>query len=353
MSMKMLKEDEEPMKKKSPLTIPAASRLRGGDDQNIYYLDDQGREHCLSEMSDLLQELERLCRKRLPGDRIIDLEKPMELVVLSVGQNVVRCRWPDSAETVTVRLSGDFFFNVFPAEIVTFQPRKSWRYARNPYLSGTFMSARLDVDALGLTPLKLSEFGPWDPAEEMLGDDGDVVTDPAELSFVERRIYAAGVRQQYEMEQILPGLDPHDMDSDPIMEAMAVRDAEGTMAAAEKLMDLLRADLRCLDAYAHLGYLWYDNFPEAAQHYYAAGVAIGELSLPDDFRGLLPWAMIDNRPFLRCLHGYGLTLWRLNRLEEAQAVFARLLLLNPMDNQGARFNLADTAEGRSWDESEV
>ena len=48
-----------------------------------------------------------------------------------------------------------------------------------------------------------------------------------------------------------------------------------------------------------------------------------------------------------------MTLWRLNKLEEAQAVFARLLWLNPMDNQGARFNLADTAEGRSWDESEV
>jgi len=57
--MEMLKEDEEPMKKKASVTIPAASRLRGGDDQKIYYLDEQGRDHCMSEMPDLLQELER------------------------------------------------------------------------------------------------------------------------------------------------------------------------------------------------------------------------------------------------------------------------------------------------------
>ena len=37
--------------------------------------------------------------------------------------------------------------------------------------------------------------------------------------------------------------------------------------------------------------------------HFAAGLRIGELSLPDDFDGLLPWGYIDNRPFLRCLHG--------------------------------------------------
>ena len=52
MSMKMLKEDEEPMKKKSPFTIPAASRLRGGDDQKIYYLDDQGARFNLADTAE-------------------------------------------------------------------------------------------------------------------------------------------------------------------------------------------------------------------------------------------------------------------------------------------------------------
>jgi hypothetical protein len=27
------------------------------------------------------------------------------------------------------------------------------------------------------------------------------------------------------------------------------------------------------------------------------------------FDGVLPWGQIDNRPFLRCMHGFGLCLW--------------------------------------------
>jgi hypothetical protein len=35
----------------------------------------------------------------------------------------------------------------------------------------------------------------------------------------------------------------------------------------------------------------------------------------------MPWGLIDNRPYLRCLHGKGLCLWRLGRVQEAAAVF--------------------------------
>jgi len=34
-------------------------------------------------------------------------------------------------------------------------------------------------------------------------------------------------------------------------------------------------------------------------------------------------------------------------VEEAQVVFERMLWFNPTDNQGARFNLADIAAGRT------
>jgi hypothetical protein len=43
---------------------------------------------------------------------------------------------------------------------------------------------------------------------------------------------------------------------------------------------------------------------------YTQGMRIGELSLGADFGGVLLWRMIDNRPFLRCMHGYGLCPWR-------------------------------------------
>jgi hypothetical protein len=75
----------------------------------------------------------------------------------------------------------------------------------------------------------------------------------------------------------------------------------------------------------------------SAIRHYEVGVRIGELSLGPGFGGLLPWGYLDNRPFLRCLNGFGLCLWRLSRFAEAERVFDRMLGLNPNDNQGVRF----------------
>lgn len=73
-----------------------------------------------------------------------------------------------------------------------------------------------------------------------------------------------------------------------------------------------------------------------------------ELSLPPDFNDLLLWGRIYNRPFLRCLHGYGLCLWRLGDFAAAQNTFERILAFNPNDNQGVRFCRQDVLKGRSW-----
>jgi len=69
-----------------------------------------------------------------------------------------------------------------------------------------------------------------------------------------------------------------------------------------------------------------------------------------DFDGLLPWGHLDNRPFLRCMHGFGLCLWRLGRFAEAGRVFDRMLWLNPSDNQGARFLIDDIRARRVWED---
>ena len=113
------------------------------------------------------------------------------------------------------------------------------------------------------------------------------------------------------------------------------------VAARQILMELCQADLRCLDAHAHLGNIVFDDWAKAAIRHYEVGVRIGELSLGPDFGGLLPWRHIDNRPFLRCMHGFGLCLWRLEWFAEAEGVFERMLWLNPSDNQGVRFLIND------------
>jgi hypothetical protein len=104
--------------------------------------------------------------------------------------------------------------------------------------------------------------------------------------------------------------------SDPIIEFNDKKDAYDYSGSYDILMGLCCGDLRCLDAHAHLGNLSFDTRPKDAIRQYEVGVRMGELSLPADFNGVLPWGMIDNRPFLRCLNGYGLCLWRLGRFEE-------------------------------------
>ncbi len=69
--------------------------------------------------------------------------------------------------------------------------------------------------------------------------------------------------------------------------------------AIKILMELCQVDLRCLDAHSHLGNFVFDHHPRDAIRHYEVGLRIGELSLGDDFTGVLPWGLIDNRPFLR------------------------------------------------------
>jgi hypothetical protein len=68
---------------------------------------------------------------------------------------------------------------------------------------------------------------------------------------------------------------------------------------------------------------------------------------------VLAWGLIDNRPFLRCMQGYGLCLWRLERWDEAEHVFERMLWLNPSDNQGIRGLLPLVRDREPWVDDEA
>lgn len=267
---------------------------------------------------------------------------PVELVSLSVKESAARCRLLGSDRVITLRASG--FWNVVPGEIVAVTPRKHWSYAGHPYLSGEIQSTRLDVEALGLVPLDLEDCGPWDPSEEYWGEEDEPIEEWA------RTIIAKGPRQAWEMEQVLPGADPEDPDIDPIIESNEFKEAGHLAEARRILMELCQADLRCLDAHAHLGNMVFDYQPELAVRHYEVGLRIGELSLGEGFDGLLPWGLIDNRPFLRCMRGFGLSLWRLGRFDEAGRIFERMLWLSPSDNQGVRFLIDDLRARRGWKE---
>jgi len=275
----------------------------------------------------------------------LDLSGPIELVVLSVKEQAARCRLVGSDRVITLRASR--LWDIVPGEIAVVKPRKQWTYAGHPYLSGEIESSRLDIDAVGLVPLKLEGQGLWTPEEHYWGEANEPIEEWA------KPIIARGPRQSFEMEQVVPGRDPDDFDSDPICESNDLKEAGDPVAARQILMELCQADLRRLDAHAHLGNFVFDSGPKVAIRHYEVGVRIGELSLGPDFDGLLPWGHIDNRPFLRCMHGFGLCLWRLERFEEAERIFGRMLWLNPSDNQGVRFLIDDVRARTVWEDREA
>jgi hypothetical protein len=72
------------------------------------------------------------------------------------------CRRSDGAGGF-VALRAGHLWHVIAGEIAVVRPRKQWRYAGAPCLSGAIESTRIDAAALGLIPLKLEDQGIWAP----------------------------------------------------------------------------------------------------------------------------------------------------------------------------------------------
>ena len=239
----------------------------------------------------------------------IDLDASVDLVVLALRSNAVRCRVAGSDRVITLRATGVGL--VVPGEVLTVLPNKQWRFSGHPYISGTVDSSRIDAEAIGLVPLQLHERTPG---------------------------------SAFEFEQVLPG----DLYDDPVVRANDLLDMGDMGGAREKIKDLLESDLRCLEAHAWLGAQENRGMyrGHAIQHF-EVGVRIGELSLDEPFKEILPWSLAGNRPFLRCLRGLGECQWDLGRHDEAVQTFERLLRLDPEDGQDIRSMLVALRAGES------
>lgn len=268
-----------------------------------------------------------------------------DAVVLKVNAQSARVRILTEADQLTFRSANAW--KVVPGQLVTLVIEKRWTWRGDAYATGEMENPRIELEKVGLEPLPLTG-----GELEDLRSAYEPYHSPDPYAPLWRKLTAKR-RVGFEMDPIawgaLPGLDD---DENPTCDAAELAEAGDREGARELLMEVLCADLRCIDAHAHLGNLVFDDSPERALVHYEIGIRIGELSLPPDFDGVLIWGHIYNRPFLRCLHGYGLCHWRLQQLSKAQQVFERLLSLNPNDNQGARFCWYDVRRGRSWEEAQ-
>lgn len=276
--------------------------------------------------------------------------RPTSFIVLAVKRRFLKVRREDDGR-VAVLHPADGVVGYVPGEIVVVRPGRVWTFGRTLHLTGELVRRHLDARRLGLAPLRLFERGMWEPGEGVAPDELDAELEQhPELAAV----YRAGPRPAYEMEQVVPGAHDGDPWDDPIDQAVQASEVGDFQRAADILGACLEADLRCLDAHAHLGKLAFDSgfsMVAAALRHYRVGVAIGDLSLGESFAGVLPWGYLDNRPYLRCLHGLGLAWWRLGEPKRAQDVFRRLLWLDPEDRVGARFCLADIRRGLTWEQA--
>jgi tetratricopeptide (TPR) repeat protein len=93
------------------------------------------------------------------------------------------------------------------------------------------------------------------------------------------------------------------------------------------------------DGYVHLGNIaWRNGHWKQAETLYREALDLAEPEVRDVPKGHF-WGILESRPYMRAMHGLGLTAWKQGKLEEAINVFQQMLKLNPNDNQGARYLL--------------
>ncbi len=104
---------------------------------------------------------------------------------------------------------------------------------------------------------------------------------------------------------------------------------------------ILKLEPYFLDAYAHLGNHDHANGKSSAFSWYKKGYELGLKLVPSNFDGTIPWGILENRPFLRCHHGYLLGLIERKKFKDAIFQMQRHLAWNPNDNIGIRYLLGD------------
>lgn len=136
----------------------------------------------------------------------------------------------------------------------------------------------------------------------------------------------------------------------PEREALHARFYDGLEAVAPEAvraayLAILEEDPYFIDAHNALGARALDEDDlDAALNHYARARELGERVVPKGFRGRVIWGYLDNRPFLRALHGSAECLLRLRQREparEAVRLLRRILRYNPTDNTGARYLLGE------------
>ncbi len=99
----------------------------------------------------------------------------------------------------------------------------------------------------------------------------------------------------------------------------------------------------CADAYVLLAEEEADSLQRALE-LYQKGVTAGRRLLGEDYfeenAGYF-WGLLETRPYMRAMEGKAACLWQMGRRQEVLEIYNEMLRLNPGDNQGVRYQLAE------------
>ena len=162
-------------------------------------------------------------------------------------------------------------------------------------------------------------------------DDPNKNNQPLKLTFTGHR------------EWVFSDQDTSDQVYELFEEALDLIDENEYVSARKKLKKLLELNPDHIDAIHHLAIIEKrKGNMELSRELWKRGVDIGRTAIPKKFKrgsSKMPWLFLENRPFLRCLHGHAFALIDEGMKDEAMDVFQELLDYNPDDNLGARDNL--------------
>lgn len=105
-----------------------------------------------------------------------------------------------------------------------------------------------------------------------------------------------------------------------------------------RLRDLSAQHPWFIDVHAHIGNaLLGQGKTGLALAAYQTGIALGTAAIPQGYSGLIEWIDLENRPFLRAVHGATICHLRRRQWRKAIPLLENLLAWNPKDNQGIRY----------------
>lgn len=117
----------------------------------------------------------------------------------------------------------------------------------------------------------------------------------------------------------------------------SAREIEDRELVLLEMSEILADDPEFLDAYNEVGWMQIDMYNYGIGiSFFKMAFRIGANLIPEDFKGAIPWVMMENRPYLSVMHGLGYAHTMIGEYEQADKIYQHLLAYNPLDNQGIR-----------------